>query len=126
MFLGNPILKILFLFYSIDAAIIKNAGAPSCKKCVHYNPSFYSEYSSDLNRCKYFGTKNIQSDEIEYDFASLCRGDENKCGLNGKYFEQEANVEFKILLHSFVKNLPMNMCFFILFINSYISILNKK
>jgi hypothetical protein len=55
------------------------------------------------------------------------RDDKNKCGFDGKYFEQDVNVEYKILLHTFVKNLPLNLCFFVLFINVYITILmNKK
>lgn len=126
MFLGNPILKTFFLFCGIHAAIIKNANLPSCRNCVHYTPPNYSEYSSDLSRCKYFGTKCIQTDEINYDFASHCRRDEEKCGLEGKYFEEEKNVELKIFTHSFTKNLPLNMCFFILFINAYVQILNNK
>jgi hypothetical protein len=116
----------LFISSSIHGAIIKNANTPSCKNCIHYNPSFYFDYSSDLNRCKYFGTKNILTDDIDYEFASMCRDDESKCGLAGKYFEKEVNVDFKIAMHSFMKNSPFSLTFFILLVNAYIRLLNDK
>lgn len=115
-----------FIFSSIHGAIIKNANIPSCKNCIHYNPSIYFDYSSDLNSCKYFGTKNILTDEIHYEFASMCRDDESKCGLAGKYFEKEVNVEFKMAMHTVMKNLPFNLIFLILLINAYIRLLNDK
>lgn len=126
MIFTHTILKTFFLFCSVHAAFIKNAGLPSCRNCVHYNPPFHSDYSSELSRCKYFGTKSIQTDEINYDFASHCRRDEEQCGLEGKYFEEEKNVELKIFLHGFMKNLPINMCFFVLCVNAYLQGMNMK
>jgi hypothetical protein len=128
MFLGLTLFLKTFLFISssIHGAIIKNANTPSCRNCIHYNPSVYFDYSSDLNRCKYFGTKNIITNEIHYEFASLCRDDEDKCGLSGKYFEQEVNVAFKIAMHSVMKNSPFSVIFFILLVNAYIRLLNDK
>ena len=128
MFLNLTLFLKTFLLISssIHGAIIKNANTPSCKNCIHYNPSFYFDYSSDLNQCKYFGTKNILTDDIHYEFASLCRDDETKCGLAGKYFEQEVNVDFKMAMHSFVKNSPFSLTFFILFLQAYIRLLNDK
>ena len=36
----------------------------------------------------------------------MCRNNENKCGNEGKYFELEKFVEFKIFMHQLIKNLP--------------------
>jgi len=52
-----------------------------------------------MNRCQKFGEKNIITDEIQYDFVSTCRKDEEKCGLEGKAFEAESNVEIKQFIH---------------------------
>jgi hypothetical protein len=56
----------------------------------------------------------------------MCRDDESKCGLAGKYFEKEVNVEFKMAMHTVMKNLPFNLIFLILLINAYIRLLNDK
>jgi hypothetical protein len=56
----------------------------------------------------------------------MCRDDESKCGLAGKYFEKEVNVDFKIAMHSFMKNSPFSLTFFILLVNAYIRLLNDK
>jgi hypothetical protein len=33
-----------------------------------------------------FGETNLITGEIEYDYASMCRHDNTKCGIDGKYF----------------------------------------
>jgi hypothetical protein len=48
----------------------------------------------------------VITDELVYDFAVMSRTNENKCGNEGKYFESEKNVEFKIFMHQIIKNLP--------------------
>lgn len=100
---------LLLMLCLIDAKIIKNIDIPSCRNCLHYKPSCHNDYSSTLNKCSYFGKKNILTDEISYDYADFCRNDENKCGLNGKYFEEENNVELKIFTHNFKNKIPITL-----------------
>jgi hypothetical protein len=87
--------------------IIKNVNLPACRNCIHYQPDpFYNDFTSSLNRCNKFGDKNIVTDKITYDFADYCRNDESKCGKEGKYFEEEPNINMKVLKYSLLKNMP--------------------
>jgi hypothetical protein len=91
----------LFLFiYVVNAKNIKNIDLPSCKNCIYYKPPIFSDFTTSLAKCEYFGTKNIQSDIIIYDYADSCRKYDDKCGLEGKYFKEAKNIDFKILLHN--------------------------
>ena len=42
------------------------------------------------------------------DFVKICRIDETKCGIKGKYFKEEKNIDFKIWKHS-ISNLPSKL-----------------
>ena len=86
--------------------LIKNIDVPACRNCMYYKPSTYNDFSSGLNRCEKFGTKDIVSDQIDYDFATFCRNDEDKCGKEGKYFELEQNLHAKMTQHFMAKNWP--------------------
>lgn len=79
--------------------MIKNIDVPACRNCVYYKPNTYGGFTSSLNRCEKFGTKDIVTDEIHYDFADLCRKDETKCGKEGKYFVIEENLPAKQIRH---------------------------
>lgn len=107
----------LFIFlqlYLSDAKIIKNINVPSCRNCIYYKQeSLFGSYP-ELNKCEYFGEKNIQTDIIEHDFADVCRSRENKCGLEGKYFEQESNVELKHFLYNIKKDNIFKVFLFII------------
>lgn len=83
--------------------IIKNINLPSCRNCVYYKPyALDLDYTSTLGKCEKFGEKNFITDEIKYnEYADLCRNDDSKCGKKGKYFEEEKNVNMKILKHRF-------------------------
>jgi hypothetical protein len=106
---------ILIPLYIVNATIIKNINIPSCRNCIHYKPSLYNDFSSTVTKCHYFGTKNIHTDVITYDYADLCRNDENKCGLSGKYFTEYSNIEFKIILHNLIRYSPFGIYFLIFF-----------
>jgi len=80
---------------------------------MYYKPSNYNDFTSTLNRCEKFGTKDIVSDQIDYDFASSCRNDENKCGKEGKYFELEQNLPAKMTQHFVAKNWPIGFAILI-------------
>jgi hypothetical protein len=57
-----------------------------CKDCTYFSP---------VNReCTYFSDTNLVSGEKTYQYASLMRTSENKCGENAKHFEKN---RFKII-----------------------------
>ena len=123
-------MKILYLLFFIvnGEKIIKNNNIPSCRNCIHFKPNIYSEFKSSSNRCEKFGEKNIITDEIQYDFADLCRKDKDKCGKEGKYFEMEENVDLKILKHNIIKNishtLPYTILIIILVLSTFSTLVN--
>ena len=108
-------MKIIILLLSLlcSKKIIKNADLPSCRNCIYYEPIFDNDLSN-LNKCNKFGVKNIISDEITYDYANSCRNDENKCGIEGKYFEEESNLTMKILKYKLLNNIPIIFVFTII------------
>jgi hypothetical protein len=94
----------------VSHQFIKNANVPSCKDCIHRIP-YYGNYESSLNKCSKFGEKNIISNEVFYSYADTCRGDENRCGFNGRYFKEDKDVHFKIMKYHAVNNLPFLFVF---------------
>ena len=120
------ILFYLYFFTLINGEqIIKNINFPSCKTCKFFTPSHKFPFDSKYNNCEKFGEKNIFTDEIQYDPASLCRKNEKLCGESGKYFEKEPNLRFKIAKHYTVYMLP-NFLSLILLCLTLISITLKK
>ena len=118
-------MKIIILLLSLLSPdkIIKNAYLPSCKNCIYYDPE-YEDYYSSLNKCNKFGVKNIISDKITYDYADSCRNDENKCGIQGKYFEEETNINMKMLKYKLTnyKSYPLLLTIIIVIIECYLII----
>ena len=70
---------------------IVNLKTPICVRCSHfieYN-NIYTRgnyYSNKLGNCSKFGTKNLVTGKIEYDYAINCREDVNKCGKDAIFF----------------------------------------
>lgn len=87
---------------------IKNYEYPNCVNCKFYKAEYFSPYNSDTNKCLMFGEKNINDGTIKYEFAELCRMDENKCGIKGKLYVYEYNMD-KRTSHFLVYNLPFFM-----------------
>ena len=88
--------------------IIKNINIPSCRNCIHYKPDMYhNDFTSPYVRCEKFGVKDIITDKISYKFADYARNDDALCGKEGKYFEEEKNIDIKVLKHSIFK--PFNL-----------------
>ena len=80
--------------------IVKNGHINSCRNCIHYKPSdSYSEFATTLNECTKFAEKDIITGKITNEYANICRREENMCGKNGKYFEEEPNLLLKIANH---------------------------
>lgn len=97
-------MNLLYLIFNLMCSekIIKNINFPSCRNCIHFKPNSNYKFTSVLNKCHKFGEKNIITDEITYQYADSCRLDESKCGKEGLYFEEEKNIELKILKHNIV------------------------
>ena len=96
------IMKLIYfiLFYIVNTTkIITNNNYPSCRNCIYHKPAKYGEFTSSLSQCNKFGTKNIITDVIRYEYADSARFDDKLCGINGKYFELDKNIEFKIILY---------------------------
>ena len=106
-------IKSLLLTMTCSEKIIKNIDLPSCKNCIYYDPKYNNDYSN-INKCNKFGVKNIISDEINYDFADSCRNDESKCGIQGKYFEEDSNLTMKMLKYKLLSSMPIIFAFTII------------
>lgn len=108
--------SIFYLLFSIISSnkIIKNMDFPSCKNCIYYKPNLMDrDFTSSLNKCEKFGVKDIITDKITYNYADSCRNDETKCGIEGKYFEEEKNINLKLIKHNIVTNIPYILIVFI-------------
>jgi len=74
---------------------IRNKGLPICFNCSHFiahtNNYPYDPIPSNerYGRCKKFGEVDMISGVIEYDLASYCRLDDNKCGKLGSEFNKK-------------------------------------
>jgi hypothetical protein len=90
------------LFLSVAYAAIKNSQAPICQKCVHYRPTLFSP---SLSQCSQFGTKDVLTGDITYEYADLLRMDENKCGLEGRYYNK-TSLPIRALQYAFIYRLP--------------------
>jgi hypothetical protein len=107
--------------------IIKNINLPSCKNCIYYKSNILNnDFTSTFNKCEKFGEKNIVTDIITYNFADFCRNDENKCGKEGKYFEEEKNIKFKIFRYKIMSNLQISLPIMMLVITLFIKVLFRK
>lgn len=93
------------LYTSLNAENIRNSNIPSCRNCVFYKPLENRDFSSIYSQCEKFGDKNILTNEIKYDLVKICRIDETKCGIQGKYFKEEKYIDFKIWKHSITNKL---------------------
>ena len=82
----------LYLYTSKRHLFIKNKNSKLCINCINFiedktNYPYDTPPDNTLyGRCKMFGEQNIITGEIKHDFASLCRYDNTKCGIDGKYF----------------------------------------
>ena len=98
--------------------IIKNVNIPSCRNCIFHKPNNNNNFASSSNLCEKFGEKNIITNEIDYDSVFACRIIEEKCGKEGKYFQEDPNINLKILKHYIIKNAYITCFLILLFYNS--------
>ena len=83
------------IFIKNLSSFIKCRDLPACINCVHFIED-QSNYPYDpppsdekYGKCKLFGRQNMVTGNINYEYASLCRENEEKCGKNGKFFTKK-------------------------------------
>ena len=59
---------------------------PDCRQCIYYEPRDHP-FTNSLSKCRRFGERDSESGRITYEYADLCRKNEEKCGPAAKYFE---------------------------------------
>ena len=92
---------------NIQINTIKDLNYPSCYNCVYYKPSLFStDYGSSTSKSEKIGEKNILTSNIKYDYVSICRMNESKCGKEGKYFEEEKSLNIKMFSHMIISSFP--------------------
>jgi hypothetical protein len=67
-----------------------------------------------MSKCSQFGNKDAVSGEIKYDYADLSRTYENKCGLEGKYFN-ESSLSIKAIQIPLIYPLRTSIIVFLYF-----------
>lgn len=86
--------------YPVGTKIL-NLEFPTCKNCVFYRPSgIVDDFVSPINKCGNIGTKNVVTGEITYNYADMCRKDEELCGNSGKYYVKEKRMVLKRIRHA--------------------------
>jgi len=101
----NISMKFLPLLLTAGQPIIKNINIPACRNCKYYKIGFW-DTTGYISKCGKFGEKDINTGQISFDFANDCRRDEEKCGKQGKYFEKDPNLNFRLLKYTLVNNIP--------------------
>jgi len=73
------------------ASTIKNSNYPICKSCAYFlNPVDETKRGSyEFGKCNLFGVQNVVSGEIKYEFAEICRTNQYKCNMTGKYYKEK-------------------------------------
>ena len=83
----------LLFFYSFLCFLLRDpniidGNLPCCSRCIHYrNYLSFLIPNNELGKCSKFGTKNIVTGKINYEYADYVRDDESKCGHNGNLFK---------------------------------------
>ena len=111
----------LLFFITNGEKIIRNMNIKACKDCIYFKPDFLS---SGLEKCEKFGTKNIISNKITYEYADSCRSDENKCGEYGKFFEEENEV-VKMIKYNIFTSTPYGFVMLVTFATALVNISSK-
>lgn len=77
----------LYLFYRYFA--VKN-NPPRCKTCKYFK---FNLNGIEFSKCTRFGQFIKNTNIVKYDYADLCRLDEDKCGPNAKFWESKKQYD---------------------------------
>jgi hypothetical protein len=106
------------IFLTVASAAINNYQVPLCQNCIHYRPNLFSP---SLSKCSQFGNKDFITGEINYEYADLSRMNEDKCGLEGKQFNETSFI-IQEIQNAFIHKIPTNF----LIVLFFLSILLRK
>lgn len=91
--INNCILKmksklLILMWFVVESLHIKHVYKPPCRSCKYFIPhdSWNKHDAMTFGRCKLFGEKNLQTNEITFDLASTVRSDIWKCSTNGTFY----------------------------------------
>ena len=117
-------MQLLYILFSIATAnrFIKNVDVSLCRNCIHYKPYNNEVTSSIIGGCDKFGEKNIITGEIKYEHADICRNNEDLCGRDAKFFEEDDNIEIKIAISRITDNASIIMVLLLLAISIMTSV----
>jgi len=84
-------MKLSFLFSLFSLApkksFIENGEYPLCKNCIYYRPNPFEILTPyQFGKCTKYGKKEVVSGMISYEYADLCRKNNEKCGVSGKNY----------------------------------------
>jgi len=113
--------SIYFLLFCMTNGdkIIRNMHIKSCKDCVYFKPT--GIFGNGLEKCEKFGTKNIVTNEITYEYADACRQNENKCGEYANYFEPENEV-IKMMKFNIFTSTPFGFIILASFVSALLKV----
>ena len=81
------ILKMVFsITLPLRKVFIKNVNLPICANCKYFIED--KNKISGYAKCKKFGTIDIISGILKYEYAEFCRDDKEKCGMYGSEYEE--------------------------------------
>lgn len=87
----NLLLMLILLNRSLSTKpplpVIRNLNKPICANCIHYI-SDRNDNRFVFAKCKLFGHMNIITGSIMYEYVSVSRLNEAKCGVNGTFYEE--------------------------------------
>jgi hypothetical protein len=84
--------SIISLFDIVHCSYNKFTKYPNCKHCKHYKRSMVG---NEFSKCTKFFNEIKNYNIIIYEYADLMRLDEDKCGKEGKFYE---NKEYRDML----------------------------
>lgn len=98
----------IFCMFSLISGkkIIQKMQYPLCKNCIYYK-SNGMDFASEYGKCEKIGEQNIMTGHIQYDTVINTRNDQYKCGIEGKFFEKEPNLNGKRIKHYVLSRYPI-------------------
>lgn len=76
-------------FNKLVVSHVKKIIYPNCVDCKHFikaHSFLPRKTDTSFSRCSMFGTKDVVSGKIMNDYTDWSRQDNNRCGVEGKYF----------------------------------------
>lgn len=90
------LLQLMYFFYfSYGNKYLKKpkySAFPNCKHCKHYR---FSLTNHEFSKCSKFVNEIKKYNIVIYEYADLMRLDQEKCGKEGRYYE---NKEYRDML----------------------------